>query len=103
MTRNSTICDAIDYRVLISFTYEEEGHVHARLAEPYVHGVTGPGNVAVLAYQTGGTSETEIPGWKTFILDRMTDLRRTSQPFTRIAPGYSHDDAHMSPVYCRVP
>ena len=104
MTRNSTLCQAIESMRVIAFTYEDkEGNVHHRRVEPYAHGETTAGNAALRGYQIGGTSESEIPGWKLFIVERMAGLRITEGTFAGSAPGYAHGDRHLNPLYCQVP
>ena len=101
---NSTICQAIREMKLLHFTYADaQGNVHTRLVEPYVHGLTKQGNEALRGYQVWGPSETTIPGWKLFLVERMAVLRMVDENFHGTAPGYAHGDKARSPLHCRVP
>lgn len=89
---------------LLEFTYNDaEGNIHHRVVEPYAHGVTRQGNEALRAYQIGGTSETEVPGWRLFLVGRMFGLRMSESSFAGTVPGYAHGDRALNPVHCRVP
>ena len=104
MARNSTLCQAIANMRVVTFTYsDKDGNVHRRVVEPYAHGETSTGNSALRGYQIGGTSESDVPGWKLFIVEQMTGLQVTDRTFAGSAPGYAHGDRHLSPLYCRVP
>ena len=101
---NPVICEAINQFKMIEFTYEDnDGNVHRRVVEPYAYGQTSRGNEALRGYQIGGTSESTIPGWKLFVIERIGGLRRTDRSFNGNAPGYAHGDSALSPIYCRVP
>ena len=98
------ICEAVRELRLVEFGYEDrDGHFHHRIVEPYVHGRTSRGEDALRGYQVGGTSESRVPGWRLFIRERMTGLRKTTTSFQGTAPGYAHGDRTLSPIYCRVP
>jgi len=98
------ICRAIRHRKVISFAYaDNKGSIHTRLVEPYAHGITRQGNEALRGYQIGGTSESAIPGWKIFLVERMAGLRVTEQSFAGTAPGYAHGDKDLNPIHCRIP
>jgi predicted DNA-binding transcriptional regulator YafY len=101
---NKIISEAITNRRIILFLYtDDEGNIHKRIAEPYAYGVTKQGNEAVRCYQIGGSSETEIPGWRLFLVDRITDLIITDETFEGCAPGYAQGDKGLNPIYCRIP
>lgn len=101
---NQVICDSIQQMKTIAFDYsDEEGNVHHRIVEPYAHGLTTRGNEALRGYQVGGNSETTVPGWKLFVVDRMAALKVTEDTFDGTAPGYAHGDSALNPIYCRVP
>lgn len=104
MVRNLTICTAITSTKVIEFDYaDEEGNFHHRIVEPYAHGATKRAKDVLRGYQVGGTSESEVPGWKLFLIERMTGLRMTDRTFAGTAPGYAHGDSALDPIYCRVP
>jgi len=99
-----TVCEAIQNKKVIRFGYtDKEGNGHQRIVEPYAHGVTKQGNEALRGYQIGGSSESKIPGWKLFLVERMSGLTITDQSFKGSAPGYAHGDTALNPIHCRVP
>lgn len=101
---NQAISDAIQQMRVISFSYsDDEGNLHYRIVEPYAHGLTRRGNEALRGYQIGGTSETTVPGWKLFVVERITALMVSEHTFDGSAPGYAHGDSALNPIFCRVP
>ncbi len=100
---NQAIYDAIQDKKIITFYYaDERGSLLKRVAEPYAYGLTRQGNEAIRCYQTGGSSETVIPGWKLFLVDRMSRLVVGEQTFDACAPGYAHGDKGLKPLFCCV-
>lgn len=94
---NSTVCAAIRNKRIVRFAYaDNEGNVHQRHVEPYAHGVTKQGKEALRGYQVGGTSESKIPGWKLFLIERMSGLTMFDQLFEGSAPGYAHRDMALA-------
>jgi predicted DNA-binding transcriptional regulator YafY len=103
MTLEPRICEAINSMKVIEFDYADKvGNIHHRIVEPYAHGVTRRGKDALRGYQIGGTSESEVPGWKLFVVERMIGLIITGRTFTGTAPDYALGDKDLSPIYCRV-
>ncbi len=101
---NTTICQAIRDMKVLTFTYaDRQGNIHDRTVEPYAHGVTKAGNEAVRAYQTAGTSESKIPNWRLFVVNRITNLSISEQRFDGTAPDYAHGDEDLDPIHCLVP
>ena len=98
------ICQAISELKALEFLYEDaDGDARRRVVEPYAYGRTRRDREALRGYQVGGSSETAVPGWKLFIVERMSGLRMTERSFDGSAPGYAHGDIALSPLYCRVP
>ncbi len=101
---NKTISEAIHKKRIIQFSYSDaEGNVHQRLVEPYAYGLTKQGHEAVRCYQVGGSSESKLPTWKLFLVDRMAGLVITDKTFEGSAPGYAHGDRGLNPLYCCIP
>ncbi len=101
---NNAICQAIHEMKLLTFTYaDRQGNIHKRIVEPYAHGVTKAGNEALRAYQIAGTSESEIPNWRLYVVDRITNLNISEQGFDGTASGYAHGDKDLDPIHCLVP
>ncbi len=106
MPENHVICGAIQRKMVVTFTYnDEEGNAHNRVVEPYAHGVTKQDNLALRGYQIRGTSESKfaLPCWRMFLVEKMTRLAVTDESFADNAPGYAHGDPDLNPIYCRVP
>lgn len=83
-----TIRSAIRERRMLEFSYGG----HARIAEPHVAGIKG-GREGMLAYQTGGESSSgELPEWRRFYLDGISQLRTLDDTFPgkREAPSGMH-------------
>jgi hypothetical protein len=60
----------LDHRV-VHFRYQG----HDRTVEPHLLGLHEAGEPLLVAYQTGGTSQTgQIPGWRTFITTSLEDV-----------------------------
>ena len=74
-----TIRAALDGRHLIEFTY----HEHQRRVEPHALGRLRDGAVVLLAWQVAGGSRSEPPpGWRSFLLTDIKNLKATATPFT---------------------
>lgn len=97
------IIDAISNRRVIQFSYTDaDSNIHLRVVEPYAYGLTKQGNEAVRCYQIGGSSESSIPCWKLFLINRMVGLTVSNKTFYGAAPGYAHGDKALNPLYCCV-
>lgn len=93
-----TICDAIDQRRLIQFTYDG----HPRVVIPACYGVTTKGNRALRAFQIegSGTSDTEPPYWRLFTEDGMQGVVVLERTFAEVPPDYNPNDAHLDVICC---
>jgi hypothetical protein len=59
-----------------------------RIIEPHLLGIHEAGEPILVAYQTGGTSESgDVPGWRTFISTAVDEVELTGQQF----PGARSD------------
>lgn len=52
-----------------------------RNIEPYLLGSTIAGNLGIRAYQIAGVTQTEQPGWKIFLIDKITSWEVLDQTF----------------------
>jgi WYL domain len=67
----------LDHRVA-RFLYQGR----ERTVEPHMLGLHEAGEPMLVAYQTGGTSQSgELPGWRTFITTSIDDVVVTDQHF----------------------
>lgn len=60
-------------RVRVYYEGDETETPGIRFIEPYVLGLSKAGNQILRAYQYAGVTDTEQPGWKTFLLDKIKD------------------------------
>lgn len=65
-----------------------------RVIEPYLLGSTIAGNLAIRAYQSSGVTQTEQPGWKIFLIDKITSWQVLEQTFT-IRDDYERNGDRM--------
>ncbi len=67
----------LDHRV-VHFQYQGRD----RVVEPHLLGLHEAGEPMLVAYQTGGTSQTgELPGWRTFITASIEDVEIADEAF----------------------
>ena len=86
---------------------EEIFHSGPRVIEVYAFGQTSLGNKVIRAFEPYGSTQSKVPEWKYFRLDRITDWKPTEQIFTRPADFYyknlgkfnPDDDKTMAIVY----
>ena len=94
------ICGAIDAHQLLAFSYEGS----ERIVEPHLCGHNTAGHDALLASFVRGHSESGArPGWRTYLLPQMHDIRALTETFSSARPGYNPTDGSMRLVYCRLP
>jgi predicted DNA-binding transcriptional regulator YafY len=67
----------LDHRV-VHFRYQDRD----RVVEPHLLGLHEAGEPMLVAYQTGGTSQSaEVPGWRTFITTAIEDVEVAEEQF----------------------
>lgn len=67
----------LDHRV-VHFRYQGRG----RVVEPHLIGLHEAGEPMLVAYQTGGTSQSgDVPGWRTFITTAIEDVAVVDEQF----------------------
>ncbi|HYT87171.1 MAG TPA: hypothetical protein VEL76_00495 [Gemmataceae bacterium] len=95
-----TICGAIAAKQLLAFSYEGS----ERIVEPHLCGHNTAGHDALLAWFVRGHSESAAgPGWRTYLLTEMREIRRLGETFAHARPGYNPTDGSMRLVYCQLP
>jgi len=94
---NKEIYDAIKEMKVIKFDYEG----YQRIVQPHTYGVhKDTGNEVLRAYQIGGYSTSgQIPGWRLFVVDKISNVIITEERFENPAPGYKENDSAMSIIY----
>jgi len=71
--RNNVIVDCIDGHKVVSIFYDGDGVENRgyRDIEPYCYGNSKDDNPVLRAYQQSGATDSEIPGWKLFRIDKI--------------------------------
>ena len=82
------ILSAIDNKDLIRVTYDNEA-TGPRTIQVYAFGDSKAGNPIIRVFQPFGDTESEIPTWKTFRLDRIMSLTPTGNNFETPRPNYN--------------
>lgn len=96
---NSTICDAIRNKRLLTFSY----HGHQRTVEPHTYGIDTLGHPALRAYQSGGSSNSGgIPDWRLFHEKDMSNLSMLQTTFSSARSGYVRGDKAFSTIHCQL-
>lgn len=71
-----------------------------RTIEPVCAGTTKRDNPVVRAWQIEGATDTEVPGWKFFRLDRIRNFNPTMDNFLEVRPNYNpNGDKSMNQVW----
>jgi len=92
-------CEALRKGVCLEFSYEGYG----RLVEVHIVGVSTSGNMIMRAWQvSGGSSQSDAIGWKTFRLDAATGGTLTKQTSWAPRDGYRKIDREIVRVICQV-
>lgn len=95
-----TICGAIAARHLLAFDYEG----FERIVEPHLCGHNTAGHDALLAWFLRGHSDSAGgPGWRTYLLAGMREIRWLRETFEHPRPGYNPADGSMRLLYCHLP
>lgn len=102
--------DALDNhkRVIIKYngpvyqkgkTEDEVRHKNdPRVIEVYAYGQTSLGNKVIRAFEPYGGTQSKVPEWKYFLLDRITDWQPTNQIFTKPADFYYKNLGKFNPT-----
>lgn len=95
---NSKICEAIKSKAILKIFYKEK---EIRKIEPFCYGVGGSGKEFLRAWQISGFSnhKSDIPNWRLFVVDNISNLEVSSEHFNGNRPGYNPNDSVMSQIY----
>lgn len=95
-----TITQAIQERRKLEFIYQRR----LRIVDPQVFGRSTAGNEVVLCWQTGGSSSkpNDIPNWRTFETNKISDLRLTNDNFIPRSHPYNPFESDIQIVYAKV-
>lgn len=69
-----------------------------RVIEVYAYGQTTLGNKVIRAFEPYGGTQSKVPEWKYFLLDRITDWKTTNQIFTKPADFYYKNLGKFNPT-----
>lgn len=93
---------AIDNKIRIKIFYRGDKNIAAgqRTIEVYAYGLSSAGNPVMRAFQLAGDTQTEMPDWKLFRVDRISRWVETNQRFDQPRPKFNpNGDRSMSTVY----
>jgi hypothetical protein len=93
---------AIDNKIRIKIFYRGDKNIAAgqRTVEVYAYGLSSAGNPVMRAFQLAGDTQTEMPDWKLFRVDRISRWVETNQRFDQPRPKFNpNGDRSMSTVY----
>lgn len=90
---------AVRERRVVMFTYDGR----PRVVEPHAYGLGGDGVPVMHGYQTGGESVSGgLPGWRTFRVAAITELRVGDDRFASARPDYVEGRPRLDPVWADV-
>ena len=93
------IIEAITHRQGLSFRYDN----HNRIVEPHLLGVSTAGHMTLNAYQVeGGSSSGKIPGWRPFLLSKISGLSIVATTFSSARNGYNPNAKGMQKILARL-
>jgi hypothetical protein len=96
---DTLICDAIEKRRLLQFTYDDE----VRIVEPHLLGRKTSGKDALSAYLVGGYTESDRqPYWRNYTVEKMEFITMLDETFSGARHGYNPNDKTMEEIYCRL-
>jgi predicted DNA-binding transcriptional regulator YafY len=96
---DAIICRAIRERRLLRVDYGDA----RRIVQPHVYGDDHAGDRLLSAYQVGGASASGAPqGWKSFRMDRVTDVALGDGTFHRARPEFQHNDGAFARIICQL-
>jgi hypothetical protein len=92
-----TIVDSIKQkrRVIIYYDGDEPGGKGLRIVEPVCYGYSKAGNPVLRAWDVEGSShraylgEKPLPSWRLFRVDKIINLRSTTERFNEMRPNYN--------------
>lgn len=77
---------------------------HARTVEPHAYGKAGKGELVLHGYQTeGGSVSRPPPGWRTFSVAGIQDLKLGELNFAEARDGYSPNELRLEPLWAELP
>lgn len=95
----SIICEAIEKRRLLQFSYDDL----TRIVEPHLFGRKTSGNDVLSGWLVEGYTESDSePYWRNYVVENMDFIIMLDETFTGTRAGYNRDDKTMEEIYCRL-
>lgn len=92
----AVICRALSQWRQLRFDYDEI----SRVVEPYCCGRSAEGADVLVAWLTSGfRSHSDVPGWRTFRVGRITNIEAAAARFLP-RPGFDHGRVALTKTYC---
>lgn len=92
------VIDAIKKRHEVDITYGNSANGRRRI-QPVVYGTSAKGNPMIRAYQPYGDTESQVPSWKLFRLDKITDWKTLTDKTFGEPPAYDKNDDKFANIY----
>lgn len=94
------ILNAINNKEIIKINYAGDSSLSGgeRLIECYLLGKTTSNNLAIRAYQIQGSTKTEIPGWKIFLVGKILSWEKTNDNFSIRGDYNQYGDKSFSTI-----
>jgi predicted DNA-binding transcriptional regulator YafY len=90
--RQATICAAITNKRVVQFNYDSSKAPGSRVVEPYMIAFNQRNNLILSGWFLQGESASEEgPGWKEYLLDKISSLSVLEETFSPPRPGYKPD------------
>ena len=91
----NTIYEAIGDRRVLTFIYKGKG----RIAEPYIVGYDDKSKLVLSAVQVSGGSGV---GFRSFVVDALAEVAKTSRRFSGTHPDYNPRDPYFAHILRQV-
>jgi hypothetical protein len=96
---DAIICRAIRERRLLLVDYGEV----RRIVQPHVYGDDQAGDRLLSAYQlSGGSASGASQGWKSFRMDRVTEVALGDASFRSARPEFQRNDGAFARIICQL-
>jgi len=96
---DALICRAIRERRLLLVDYGQA----QRIVQPHVYGDDLAGDRLLSAYQlSGGSASGAARGWKSFRMDRVTDVTLGDASFHGARPEFQYNDGAFTRIICQL-
>lgn len=92
----TTLCEAITSKHVVQFYYDSKKSPGIRVVEPHMVAYNQKNNLILSGWFLGGeTGSAEGPGWREYLLDKISSLSVLQETFSPPRPGYVRDGGKM--------